>query len=75
MDCAYNIRHSEYHLYGILWRKSTAPPQVSYEDDEEDKEMDEIEMRPSSDLEMRSSRRISATPDNVPALNPLQSSK
>jgi len=62
MNCAYKQRHSEYYLYGILWRKSKAPEVI--DDDDDDKEVDEIIMRPS--------RRISATPDTRPSLNPLQ---
>jgi len=63
IDCAYKQRHSEYYLYGILWRKSKAP-EVIIDDDDDDREVDEIIMRPS--------RRISATPDTRPSLNPLQ---
>ena len=63
IDCAYKQRHSEYYLYGILWRKSKAP-EVIDDDDDDDREVDEIIMRPS--------RRISATSYARPSLNPLQ---
>jgi hypothetical protein len=63
MDCAYHQRHSEYYLYGLLWRKSGSPPESLAGDDEEGGE-DRIFMRPS--------RRISSTPDTQTSINPLQ---
>ena len=61
MDCAIASRHSEYYLYGILWRKKGAPLENTAADNDDINE-DKIIMRPS--------RRITLTPAS---LNPLGS--